>query len=101
MLNILQAWMLPQATIKSHLIRTAEKKQHLHFITKSTSTRLPFGLCNGPLSFQEIMEKIFQKELGVFIHCYLDDMIIFSKTEEEHKRHIKIVLSKIKEQDYI
>jgi hypothetical protein len=57
---------------------------------------MPFGLCNAPATFQRAMDKIFQKEKGVFVIPYLDDIIVNSKTLEEHTRHLDIVFGRIK-----
>ena len=59
-------------------------------------TRMPFGLCNAPATFQRAMDKIFAKEKWKFVIPYLDDIIVFSKTREEHEKHLKIILGKIR-----
>src|ERR1700721_1888251 len=57
---------------------------------------LPFGLCNAPATFQKLMHDIFWEVLDKFVIIYLDDIIVYSKTREEHLRHLKIVLNLIK-----
>ncbi|KRH93508.1 pol polyprotein [Pseudoloma neurophilia] len=57
--------------------------------------RMPFGLCNAPATFQRIMDKVLREEIGDCVMVYLDDIIIFSKTEDEHKQHINTVLGKL------
>ena len=47
-------------------------------------TRMPFGLCNAPATFQRLMQVIFRKQMYQTMLCYLDDILIFSKTIEEH-----------------
>lgn len=56
--------------------------------------RMPFGLTSAPQTFQRLMKKI----LGdlPFVVCYLDDVLIFSLTEEEHMQHVRIVLDLIR-----
>jgi len=49
---------------------------------------LPFGLTNAPATFQSIMNDIFRSHLGSCVLVYLDDILIFSKTKEEHVRHM-------------
>ena len=55
--------------------------------------KVPFGLAQAPAYFQNLMNKVL-KGLG-FAISYLDDIIIFSETPEEHLRHIKIVLKRL------
>ncbi|GBG87012.1 hypothetical protein CBR_g44465 [Chara braunii] len=54
---------------------------------------MPFGLCNAPGTFQRAMNRIFQDYLDKFVIVYLDDILIFSKTVEEHVAHLDKVLS--------
>ena len=52
---------------------------------------MQMGDKNGPATFQRLMNMAFAKEMGVFIHCYQDDIFVFSDTLEEHLEHLKIV----------
>lgn len=56
---------------------------------------MPFGLSNAPVAFQRAMDSLFREEQGSFLQVYLDDIIIFSKTRDEHEQHLRIVLNKI------
>lgn len=58
--------------------------------------RMPFGLCNAPATFQRAMDSILEEERGRFVIPYLDDIIIFSKSMEEHKIHVDVVMKKLK-----
>ena len=58
---------------------------------------MPFGLCNAPASFQRLMNKVFAKHIGDFIAVYLDDILIFSRSIEEHWQHIRWALEKLRE----
>lgn len=49
---------------------------------------MPFGLCNAPATFQTVMNNILAPYVDKFALVYLDDIIIFSKTEKEHYEHI-------------
>ncbi|MBW0469646.1 hypothetical protein O181_009361 [Austropuccinia psidii MF-1] len=58
-------------------------------------TRLPFGIKNVPAPFQRMMDTVFQEEiLEVWRVAYIDDIIIYSETWEEHVKYIDRVLSK-------
>ncbi len=58
---------------------------------------LPFGLTNGPASFQHYMNDVLFEYLNDFCQAYLDDIIIYSKTKKEHTRHVRLVLQKLRE----
>ena len=55
------------------------------------------GDCNAPSTFQRIMNMVFREFIRVFLHVYLDDLFVYSKSVEEHEKHLKLVLDKIKE----
>ncbi|GBG89830.1 hypothetical protein CBR_g49679 [Chara braunii] len=61
---------------------------------------MPFGLCNAPGTFQHAMNKIFHDYLDKFVVVYLDDILIFSKSVEEHAQHLEIVLSLLRQHKY-
>jgi len=56
---------------------------------------MPFGLSNGPAAFQNFMNEIFRDILDVFVIVYLDDILIFSATQEDHTKHVREVLSRL------
>jgi hypothetical protein len=53
---------------------------------------MPFGLTNAPATFQRMINNVLREYLDVFVVCYLDDILIFSRTEEEHTEHVHRVL---------
>ena len=53
---------------------------------------MPFGLCNALASFQRAMNDILRPYLDKFCMVYLDDILIYSRTEKEHKKHVRKVL---------
>lgn len=58
--------------------------------------RLPFGLCNSPSTFQRLMQQVLGE---LFMKCsivYLDDVLIYSESYEEHLRHLELVFAKLK-----
>ena len=84
-----------------HLIRMAEgdeyktafrsKYGHFEFLV------MPFGLCNALATFQTFMNHIFHDVLDQYVVVYLDDILVYSRTAEEHERHLKDVLSRLRQ----
>ncbi|KAL6352314.1 hypothetical protein LRP88_14398 [Fusarium phalaenopsidis] len=48
---------------------------------------MPFGLTNAPAAFQRMINNVLREHLDIFVVCYLDDILIFSKTEEKNTRN--------------
>ncbi|GBG90761.1 hypothetical protein CBR_g51267 [Chara braunii] len=61
---------------------------------------MPFGLCNVPGTFQHAMNRIFHDYLDKFVIVYLDDILIFSRTVEEHVGHLDKVLSLLRQHKF-
>src|SRR6266540_4027270 len=57
---------------------------------------MPFSLCNASATFQRLMNQVLRKYFGKFVLVYLDDIIIYSKTFEEHKEHVKLVFEALR-----
>jgi len=56
---------------------------------------MPFGLRNAPSVFQRFVQDIFSNVIGEYVQIYLDDIIIYSKNEEEHVKQVSYVLQKL------
>ncbi|GBG70698.1 hypothetical protein CBR_g7997 [Chara braunii] len=61
---------------------------------------MPFGLCNAPGTFQHAINRIFHDYLDKFVIVYLDDILIFSKTVEEHVAHLDKVLGLLRQDKF-
>ncbi len=57
---------------------------------------MPFGLVNAPATFQRLMNNVLRDYLRKFCLVYLDDIIIYSKSLKDHKRHVRKVLQVIR-----
>ena len=53
---------------------------------------MPFGLMNAPTTFMDLMHRVFQPCLDQFVVVFVNDILIYSKSEEEHEGHLRIVL---------
>ena len=60
-------------------------------------TVMSFGLTNAPAYFMYMMNKVFMEFLDKFVVVFIDDILIFSKTEEKHAEHLRLVLQKLRE----
>jgi RNase H-like domain found in reverse transcriptase/Reverse transcriptase (RNA-dependent DNA polymerase)/Integrase zinc binding domain/Chromo (CHRromatin Organisation MOdifier) domain len=58
---------------------------------------LPMGLTNAPAEFMAMMEHTFRAELNKSILCFLDDILIYSRTLEEHEQHLRVALTRLRD----
>ena len=64
---------------------------HYEFLVMS------FGLTNAPTLFMDLMNGVFRPYLDSFVIVFIDDILIYSRTKEEHEHHLRIVLGILKE----
>jgi hypothetical protein len=58
---------------------------------------VPFGLSNAPIVFMFLMNGVFREYLDKFVIVFLDDILIYSKSQEEHEHHLRMVLQVLRE----
>jgi hypothetical protein len=58
---------------------------------------MSFGLTNAPAYFMYLMNSVFMPELDKFVVVFIDDILIYSKTEEDHANHIRVVLQRLRD----
>jgi hypothetical protein len=59
---------------------------------------MSFGLTNAPTYFMYLMNKVFMEYLDKFVVVFIDDILVYSKTEEDHEENLRLVLQKLREQ---
>jgi hypothetical protein len=59
-------------------------------------TMMSFGLKNAPAYFMYLMNKVFMEHLDKFVVVFIDDILVLSKTEEEHEKHLRLVSEKLR-----
>jgi len=58
---------------------------------------MPFGVTNAPALFMDYMNMIFRPFLNKFVVVFIDNILIYSRTREDHARHLRVVLSILRE----
>ena len=58
---------------------------------------VPFGLTNAPATFMCLMNSVFSRYLDKFVLVFLDDILVYSKNEEEHGEHLRLTLQLLRE----
>jgi hypothetical protein len=56
---------------------------------------MSFGLTNAPAYFMYLMNKVFMKYLDKFVVVFIDDILVYSRSEEGHEEHLHLALQKL------
>jgi hypothetical protein len=85
-----------------HQIRIAEEDVHkTAFRTRYGLHEfkvLPFGLTNAPATFMQLMNEVFKEELDTCVIIYLDDILVYSPTLEQHRKDVRRILQKLRQE---
>jgi hypothetical protein len=64
-------------------------------------TMMPFGLTNAPTYFMNLMNKVFIEELDKFVVVFIDNVLIYSRSAEEHEQHLRVILTNYGRMSYM
>ena len=78
---------------ESDIPKTTFRTRYGHF----EFTVMPSGLTNAQASFMDLMHRVFQPYLDQFFVVFVDNILIYSQSEEEHEDHLRIVLQALRE----
>nr|GFA56667.1 putative reverse transcriptase domain-containing protein [Tanacetum cinerariifolium] len=76
------------------ILKTAFKTRYGHF----EFTVMPFGLTNAPAVFMDLMNRVCRPYLNKFVIVFINDILIYSKSKEEHEVHLKLILELLKKE---
>ncbi|GJU16500.1 putative reverse transcriptase domain-containing protein [Tanacetum coccineum] len=77
---------------EANIPKTAFRTRYGHF----GITVMPFGLTNASAIFMDLMNHVYKQYLDKFVIIFIDDILIYSKSKEEHKVHLKLILELLK-----
>ena len=58
---------------------------------------MSFGLTNAPATFMDLMNRVFKQYLDLFIIVFINDVLIYSRSEEKHASNLRVVLQTLKD----
>ena len=78
---------------KDDILKTAFRTRYGHY----EFLMMPFVLKNAPVAFMDLMNRVSQPYLDQFVVIFIDDILIYSKSQEDHEKHLRIVLQTLRD----
>ena len=75
------------------ILKTVFRKLYGHY----KFVVMPFGLTNAPTAYMDLMNMVFKDYLDKFIVVFINDILVYSRSKEEHVKHLRIFLQTLKE----
>ena len=85
-----------------HQLRVADRDiEKTAFLTKFGSYEflvMPFGLTNAPSVFMDVMNRTFEDFVNQFVIVFIDDILVYSKTQQQYEEHLRAVLERMEDE---
>ncbi|GJZ17826.1 putative reverse transcriptase domain-containing protein [Tanacetum coccineum] len=79
-----------------YILKTAFRTRYSHYEFQV----MPFGLTNAPAIFMDLMNRVSKPYLDTFVIVFIDDILIYSKSEEEQAKYLKLILELLKKEEF-